>query len=182
MIMSIALLSTSFASCSDENDEPKDPQPEVQGMLVTYKAQIDPAMLDFLDVTVEYTDYNGQTATATLDGGEWEQSVAFSREKGELPTDLSAVVKIAKKQSPVFTGNSVHIEGKVEFQSYTIMDDETVFHNGFSSITPVGKNLTIAVDKLDAFIAGSDGIIASHKVSNIKYDENGNVAVSGSGK
>ena len=175
MIMFMAVLPIAFASCSDneEGDEPKLPQPEVEGLLVTYSAQIDSAMLDYLDVTVEYTDHDGQTATAKLDGKQWTQSVAFVREKGELPTDLGVELKIAKKQSPEF-GNSVHIEGQVAWEVYTIFSDGTSIKNAIGSGSPY-ESRTFAVDKLDEYIVRKNGVIAYQWAHGIKYDENGKV-------
>ena len=175
MIMFMAVLPIAFASCSDDKDEPQTPQqPQVIGMLVTYEAQIDSAMLNYLDVTMEYTEHDGQTASIALEDKQITQSVTFKREKGEMPTDLGLELKIAKKQSPVFDGNAVHIKGKVAWQVYTIFSDSTSIKNVLGSGSPY-ESRSFAVDKLDEFIVRKNGVIAYQWAHDIKYDENGEV-------
>lgn len=174
MIMLMAVLPIAFASCSDneDGDEPKLPQPEVEGMLVNYSAQIDSAMLKYFDVTVEYTSFDGQTVTVPLNGKQWTQAVAFVREKGEMPSDLDVALKIAKKQSPEFEGKSVRIDGRVDLVSSMVYTDGTVTYLTHGLKT---EKSTIAVDKLDDYIDSKNGVIVHYEVSGITYDENGEV-------
>lgn len=172
MIMLMAVLPIAFASCSDNEDEPQLPQPEVEGMLVNYSAQIDSAMLKYFDVTVEYTSFDGQTVTVPLNGKQWTQAVAFVREKGEMPSDLDVALKIAKKQSPEFEGKSVRIDGRVDLVSSMVYTDGTVT---FLTRGLKTEKRTIAVDKLDDYIDSKNGVIVHYEVSGITYDENGEV-------
>lgn len=172
MIMLMAVLPIAFASCSDNEDEPQLPQPEVEGMLVNYSAQIDSAMLKYFDVTVEYTSFDGQTVTVPLNGKQWTQAVAFVREKGEMPSDLDVALKIAKKQSPEFEGKSVRIDGRVDLVSSMVYTDGTVTYLTHGLKT---EKRTIAVDKLDDYIDSKNGVIVHYEVSGITYDENGEV-------
>ena len=172
MIMLMAVLPIAFASCSDNEDEPQLPQPEVEGMLVNYSAQIDSAMLKYFDVTVEYTSFDGQTVTVPLNGKQWTQAVAFVREKGEMPSDLDVALKIAKKQSPEFEGKSVRIDGRVDLVSSMVYTDGTVTYLTHGLKT---EKSTIAVDKLDDYIDSKNGVIVHYEVSGITYDENGEV-------
>ena len=175
MIMLMAVLPIAFASCSDneEGDEPKLPQPEVEGLLVTYSAQIDSAMLDYLDMTVEYIDYHGQTVSIALDDKQWTQAVAFDREKGEMPANLAVRLKMAKKQLPEFEGAGVHIYGKVEMLTYTIFSDGTSKKSGISGGTY--EEMTIPVDKLDVLIDKTGGTFLSYEANDLKYSENGEI-------
>lgn len=168
----MAVLPIAFASCSDNEDEPQLPQPEVEGMLVNYSAQIDSAMLKYFDVTVEYTSFDGQTVTVPLNGKQWTQAVAFVREKGEMPSDLDVALKIAKKQSPEFEGKSVRIDGCVDLVSSMVYTDGTVTYLTHGLKT---EKRTIAVDKLDDYIDSKNGVIVHYEVSGITYDENGEV-------
>ena len=172
MIMLMAVLPIAFASCSDNEDEPQLPQPEVEGMLVNYSAQIDSAMLKYFDMTVEYTSFDGQTVTVPLNGKQWTQAVAFVREKGEMPSDLDVALKIAKKQSPEFEGKSVRIDGRVDLVSSMVYTDGTVTYLTHGLKT---EKSTIAVDKLDDYIDSKNGVIVHYEVSGITYDENGEV-------
>ncbi len=179
MLAAVAMLSVVQVSCSDDN-EPQEPlpTPEVIGMLVTYEAKIDSAMLNFLDVSVEYTDFDNQQVTVPLEGKSWSQSVAFERDKDGLPEYLGIILKIAKKQSPVFESKAAKLESFVDIHSYSIMSDSSVIKNTTigNIIGQPSKTITISADKLDDYIARVNGIFTKYEV-NLQYDEHGKATV-----
>lgn len=174
MLAAVAMLSVVSVSCSDD-EEPQEPlpTPEVIGMMVTYEAQIDSAMLNFLDVSVEYTDFDNRQVSAPVEGKTWSKMVAFERDNGGLPEYLGIFLKIAKKQSPVFEGEAARLEGFVDIRSYSIMSDSSVIQNAISSVG-IPEKITFSADKLDDYIERINGIYTDYEV-NLQYDEHGKI-------
>lgn len=66
MCAAVLMSSVVFSSCSKEEEKSDDRDLIEEGLLATHKFFVTPDVLKFVDVTVEFTDFDGNTTKETL--------------------------------------------------------------------------------------------------------------------
>ena len=66
MCAAVLMSSVVFSSCSKEEEKGNDRDLIEEGLLATHKFFVTPDVLKFVDVTVEFTDFDGNTTKETL--------------------------------------------------------------------------------------------------------------------
>ena len=178
ILAAVVMLPLVTISCSDDDEPTPDPTPnkEVIGVLVTYEAQIDEAMLDYMDVQVSYTGLDGQNVTAAVDSSKWTQSLAYSIDKEGLPTSLNATLSATRNATALPESGSIHIYGDMTASLYLIYSDETASEDQLAAsfILSLPTDDTVDINDLNDYLTHNS--VLRNFSFGIEYNENNEIA------
>lgn len=143
--------SMGLTSCGNDDDEPDyPPTPLVESYTVKYEVKLGQAYYDFYDLTIEYTDANGQDVTMPLTK---DFALSFNVPAKNVADDYELEVKGAVKANlPAIDPAAKYTFSKAGYMIVTGNRSDNTSWDAFSS-TITHSSLTLAGNKMNDYLA-----------------------------
>lgn len=146
-IMLGMVMSMGFVSCGDDDDEPSNPTTTENDVTVSYNVTLSQAYYDYFNITVTYTDINGNEKTETITG-DWKYPAQTIKEsKAAKAYSLSVVAKPKSSNPEIVEGQAYKISHSCSVYVYVTNSDGGVIKTNSdptgSSTMSVGNNNAI---------------------------------------